>query len=187
MPSKILRAEESSCGLIVIDLQEKFAFRIQGWDSMISSCIKLIRFFQMLKAPMIVTEQYPKGLGHTVSEIQEVLHEIKSDIVTKTVFSACGTPELQNTLEKHSRKQWILCGIEAHVCVQQTAFDLLNLGYEIFIPVDAVNSQRTSDCQVALERMSQAGAVLSTSESLIFEILRDAKHPFFKETLTLLK
>jgi nicotinamidase-related amidase len=183
---KILRAEEKSCGLLIIDLQEKFASRIHNWEGILASTLRIIHFFRLIQAPIAITEQYPKGLGATVAEVKEALAE-GSSYVSKTSFSSCGTEDLRKMVKTFGRRQWILCGIEAHVCVQQSVFDLLEMGFDVFLPVDAISSQRPTDREMALQRMFQAGAVLSTSESLIFEILRDAQHPLFKQASQIVK
>lgn len=188
MPSHpIHRLTEGACGLLVIDLQEKFAPVIKDWNSVLAASIRLVRFFHLLRAPIVVTEQYPKGLGVTVPELREALSAQAWAPVVKTSFSCCGTAELRSVLEAKGSRQWLLCGIEAHVCVQQTAFDLLEQGCEVFLAADAIGSQRPSDRETALSRMARDGVHLSTSESLIFEIMRDAKHPLFKSASALVK
>ncbi len=179
------RLSENSCGLLIVDLQEKFVPVIRNWDSTVAMSIRLIRFFQLIKAPIIVTEQYPKGLGATVSVIRDAVGETKA--LTKTTFSSCGTEELKKAIADAGRRQWVVCGIEAHVCVLQTVFDLLELGNEVFVAVDAISSRHVTDQAVAQDRMACAGAVLSTSESLMFEAMRDAKHPVFKHASALVK
>ena len=186
-PRPIHRLTEGACGLLVIDLQEKFAPVIADWNSVLSASIRLARFFHLLRAPIAVTEQYPKGLGATVPELRDVLSAQPWAAAAKTSFSCCGTAELRNAIQARGCRQWLLCGIEAHVCVQQTVFDLLEQGFEVFLAADAIGSRRASDRQTALQRMAAAGAEVSTSESLIFEILRDAKHPLFKQASALVK
>ena len=191
MSSKnIPRLRENSCGLLVIDMQERFASVIADWQPTLQASIRLIRFFHLIQAPIVVTEQYPKGLGHTVAEIRDALEAggaMNCAPTEKTTFSSCGSAECEKALEAAHRDQWVLCGIETQVCVQQTAFDLLELGRETFLAVDAIGSRRPLDREVALERMARAGAVLSTSESLIFETLRDSTHPLFKQASALVK
>ena len=186
-PQKILRLRENSCGLLVIDLQERFAPVVANWPPTIQASIRLIRFFRLIQAPIIVTEQYPKGLGHTVAEIRNELENPGASALAKTTFSSCAAAECKKALEATGRTQWVLCGIETHVCIQQTGFDLLELGFEPFLAVDAISSRHASDREVALERMARAGATLSTSESLIFEALRDSTHPLFKQASALVR
>jgi nicotinamidase-related amidase len=182
-----LRLDESAIGLLVVDVQERFAPVIHEWAGLLDRLGRLIRFFRILKAPIGVTEQYPKGLGATVPEVREALGGEAAWTLAKTRFSAAGTPELKMPFKDSGRRQWVVCGIEAHVCVQQTVLDLLDEGYGVFVPADAVGSRRLSDRDAALARMAWSGAVVSTSESLIFEVLRDASHPLFKQASSLVK
>ena len=184
---KISRISEGTCGLLVIDLQEKFVPVIRNWDSILAASVRLVRFFRLLRMPIVVTEQYPKKLGSTVPELQKALAGEEWIANAKTCFSSCGNDELKHLLRTQQRRQWVLCGIEAHVCVQQTAFDLLEEEYEVFLAVDAIGSRHAIDCEIALKRIAQVGGVLSTTETLFFEILRDAKHPLFKEASVLIK
>jgi len=172
---------------LVIDLQEKFAPVIHDWDSVLGASTRLIRFFHLLQAPIVVTEQYPKGLGKTVRQIRDSLGDSGFSMSEKMLFSACETAGLKQVIRKKRRRQWIVCGIESHVCVQQTALDMRDSGLEVFLAVDAVGSRHPTDRYIALERMTRAGAILSTSESLIFEILRDARHPLFKRAAAIVR
>jgi len=108
-------------------------------------------------------------------------------VLEKTAFSVCGSDLCRKVIEMVKRPQWVVCGIEAHVCVQQTVLGLIDLGHDVFLPADAVSSRHPYDEKIALERMARAGAVITTAESLVFEALRDAKHPHFKEALALVK
>jgi nicotinamidase-related amidase len=181
------RLDEAAVGLLVVDVQERFAPVIHEWAGLLDRVGRLIRFFRLLKAPIGVTEQYPKGLGATVPEVCEALGGEAAWTLAKTRFSATGTPELLKPLKDSGRRQWVVCGVEAHVCIQQTVLDLLDEGYGVFVPADAVSSRRPSDRDAALTRMARAGAVVSTSESLVFEVLRDATHPLFKQASMLVK
>lgn len=184
---KISRLQENNCGLLVIDFQEKFESRIHNWDYILGGCLRLIKFFRLIQAPIVVTEQYPKALGSTVGVIREALSGLDIPYTAKTAFSSCGSDDIKREIEKQRKTQWVLSGIEAHVCVQQTALDLLETGYEVFLPADAVGSQRSEDCEFALDRMRGVGAVISTSESLMLEALKDSKHELFKQTSAILK
>jgi isochorismate hydrolase len=179
------RLIESSAALLVIDVQEKLKPVVENWDFLVGRCCRLIQFFKLINAPIRVTEQYPKGLGASVKEICSACADVPA--LSKTCFSCCGSDELKKSIESVHRKQWILAGIESHVCVLQTAFDLLSMDCEVFVAVDALSSRHTMDHQYAIKRMRDAGVVISTSESLMFEILRDSKHPAFKEASALVK
>jgi nicotinamidase-related amidase len=184
---KISRLQERNCGLLVIDFQEKLVPRVQNGNSVVASAVQLIQFFRLIDAPIVITEQYPKGLGPSIGEIRKALSGLEIPYTPKTTFSACGAEDLKREVEKQKKSQWVVSGIEAHVCVQQTVFDLLELGCEIFLPADAVGSQRLEDREFALARMKSLGVTISTSESLIFEVLRDSQHPLFKQTSAMLK
>ena len=139
-----------------------------------------------LEIPVIVTEQYPKALGTTCAELVEVLPP-SARLFPKTYFSMC-IPEVEEALQAMPHvKQIMLLGIETHVCVLQTTLDLLEQGYEVHLLVDGLSSQRPHDRAVGLQRMTQAGAFLSTSEMALFQLMRDAKHKDFKAISGLVK
>ncbi|HXC23890.1 MAG TPA: isochorismatase family protein, partial [Solirubrobacteraceae bacterium] len=139
---------------------------------------KLVRGARILGVPRIVSEQYPKGLGHTAPEV-----ELEDEpIVEKTVFSAARA----EGFELAGRKQAIVCGIETHVCVSQTVQDLLARGIEVHVPADAVGSRHAIDYERGLERLERAGAVVTTVESVLFELLERAGTPEFKEVQRLI-
>ena len=174
------------CCFILIDMQEK----LQKAMSSISKCIEnqelLLKVAAILDMDSIVTEQYPKGLGNTVDELKCLLPE-STPIIEKTSFSCMGESKFRTALKSKSRKTLIICGIEAHVCVQQTVFDLLNEGYKVIIPADALTSRNVDNYRLALESMRHAGALITSSESIVFMLLRDAKHPDFREISKLIK
>jgi nicotinamidase-related amidase len=176
---------DNSC-LILIDMQEK----LQKAMSKVSKCIEnqklLLQTATILKIDSITTEQYPAGLGHTIDELKLLLPE-NTAIIEKTAFSCCGESAFRTALKSKSRKTLIICGIEAHVCVQQTVLDLLADGYEVIIPADAVSSRNDDNCRLALESMRQAGAFITSSEAIVFALLRDAKHPNFRTISKLIK
>jgi isochorismate hydrolase len=133
---------------------------------------------------MIATEQYPQGLGPIVGDLRPLLDG--SPIFTKSKFSAC-VEELVDFLGTLNRPQVVLSGIEAHVCVQQTALDLLSAGYRPFVCADAVTSRRRTDAEMAMHRLRQSGAVITTTESAVFELLDSSSSPVFKEILGIIK
>jgi nicotinamidase-related amidase len=135
---------------------------------------------------VVVTEQYPKGLGRTASEILAVL-PADSEPVEKTAFSSCGAQEFVSRLEAAGARQVLLCGIEAHVCVNQTAHDLLGRGYQVHLLTDCVSSRTEQNRQVGLEKMFRAGALPSSTETALFELMRDARHEQFKSIQKLIK
>ncbi|HEY7700242.1 MAG TPA: hydrolase, partial [Vicinamibacteria bacterium] len=167
------------------DVQERFRPLQKDFGRMIAGAARLIQTCRILDVPILVTEQYPKGLGQTVQELADVLGGERA--FTKTCFSSCGSEEFSDKLRDLGRRQALVCGIEAHVCVSQTVHDLLQRGFSVHIAVDAVESRNPLDREVALRRMERSGAILTTTEAAAFELLRDAKNPRFKEVQALFK
>jgi nicotinamidase-related amidase len=157
--------------LIVVDVQEGFR-PYPVFASVAESCAKLVQAARILEVPRLVSEQYPKGLGHTAPEVG--LEDERP--IEKTVFSAARA----EGFDLQGREQAIVCGIEAHVCVSQTVHDLLGQGIEVHVPADAVGSRHDVDYNRGLERMERAGAVVSTVEASLFELLERAGTPEFK-------
>ncbi|HTY95911.1 MAG TPA: hydrolase [Solirubrobacteraceae bacterium] len=157
--------------LVVVDVQEGF----RGYDTfeqVAGACAKLVEGARILGVPVLATEQYPKGLGPTAPEVG--LGE--QHPLEKTVFSAVRA----EGFDLQGRRQAIVCGIEAHVCVSQTVLDLLDEGLEVHVPADAVGSRHRSDYEIGLRRMDDAGAQLGSVESVLFELLERAGTPEFK-------
>ncbi len=157
--------------LIVVDVQEGFR-PYPVFTGVAESCAKLVQAARILEVPRLVSEQYPKGLGHTAPEVG--LEDERR--IEKTVFSAARA----DGFDLAGRDQAIVCGIEAHVCVSQTVHDLLAQGVEVHVPADAVGSRHDIDYQRGLERMERAGAVVGTVEASLFELLERAGTPEFK-------
>ena len=168
--------------LVVVDVQE--AFRPYGsFAAVADSCAKLVQAARVLQLPRIVSEQYPQGLGHTAPEVG--LEELDGSpgagdasqrVIEKTVFSAARA----DGFDLQGREQAVVCGIETHVCVSQTVHDLLAQGVEVHVPADAVGSRHQLDYERGLERLERAGAVVSTVETVLFELLERAGTPEFK-------
>ena len=157
--------------LVVVDVQE--AFRpYSSFAAVVESCAKLLAGARILGLPTVVTEQYPKGLGRTAPEIG--LEDERP--IEKTVFSAARA----EGFDLAGREQAIVCGIETHVCVSQTVHDLLGSGVEVHVPADAVGSRHELDYERGLDRLERAGAVVSTVEAALFELLERAGTPEFK-------
>jgi len=171
--------------LLIVDVQEKINAVMMHGDLVVDSILKLIKACQTLNVPIFITEQYPKGLGPTEPQILEAL-EGKSPL-QKMTFSCCGSQEFLEQINSQKIKQVIVTGIESHVCVQQTALDLLAQEIQVHIPKDAVSSRKELDYQTAIERMSNAGVVLTTVEAALFELLQEAGTPAFKEITKLIK
>ena len=171
--------------LVIIDIQTKLLNVIFEKERLVSACRKLIQAAELLGIPMVVTEQYPKGMGPTDSQISQVLANIGT--IEKVSFSCCGAEEFNRKMADFKKKQMVVIGIEAHVCVLQTVHDLLHRGYFVYVPYDAVSSRREGDYTNALDRMRQAGAVIGSVESAVFELLEKAGTPIFKQVSKLIK
>ncbi len=163
--------------LLVIDVQEGFR-SYSTFSGVADACAKLVQAARILEVPALVSEQYPKGLGHTAPEVG-LQDEPR---IEKTVFSAARA----DGFELRGRQQAIVCGIEAHVCVSQTVHDLLDRGLEVHVPADAVGSRHDVDYQRGLERMQRAGAIVTTVEAALFELLERAGTPEFKSVQALI-
>ena len=165
------------------DVQEKFRNAIHKFATVVTGSQRMVRAANELKVPVIVTEQYPKGLGHTVAELDTAA----ALVVPKTDFSMV-VPEVRARLaELGGVTDAVICGLEAHVCVQQTAFDLIELGLNVHLCVDAVSSSAAAERSCGLHRASAAGACLTTTESVLFELMRSKDHPSFKVISGLIK
>ena len=178
----MLRRAEAA--FILIDLQEKLLRVIHGKEALVESCAKLARGTAALGVPILWTEQNPRGLGPTVPEVAELL---PGEPVAKVSFSCCGEPAFAEAVAALGRKQLILAGIESHVCVWQTAADLLTAGHEVHICADAVSSRTPENRQIGLERARAAGAVVTSVEMALFELLHSADDPAFKAILQIVK
>ena len=186
MSTPLCRAELSQ--LVLIDLQTRL-FAAMPEDesrSVIRATIVLARAAAALGIPLALTEQYPKGLGGTDAEIREALPE-SARRFEKTGFSCCEAEGFRPTVEVNGRKQLILLGQETHVCVLQTAFDLQNLGFQVFVVEDGVCSRSPAHKRNALKRMRHAGIGVTNLESVLFEWLTDASHPHFKALSALIR
>ena len=164
--------------LMVVDVQEGFR-AYDTFEDVARACGTLVEATRILDVPRIVSEQYPKGLGPSVPE----LGLDGEPVIEKTVFSAVRADGFQ----LDGRDQVVVCGIETHVCVSQTAHDLLQRGVEVHIPADAVGSRHERDYRWGLERLDRAGAVVTTVESVLFELLGRAGTPEFKQVQALIK
>ena len=181
----IARLNRNDVLLTVIDVQERLISVMSLQEKEIKGVTTLIEAAKILDIPVLVTEQYPKGLGVTAQEIQEVLPSYAP--IVKMAFSCCGEPGYMDAVKESGKNQVILCGIEAHVCVLQTALDLRAAGYEVFVPENAVCSQKKEDWRAALDRMNQSGIIPTSIESAIFELLVRAGTEEFKAMLKVIK
>lgn len=172
---KRLCAENSV--VVVIDIQDKLLPKIPNRESLIRTAGFVLDVAAALAVPVRATEQYPKGLGPTTAEIAR---RLGGSLPAKTSFSCCGAGTFLEELEMLRRPNVVLVGMETHVCVAQTALDLLHAGLHVFLPVDALAARNAIDHDTALRRLEQAGAVPTTAEALAFEWLCDSSHPQFK-------
>jgi nicotinamidase-related amidase len=175
----------SNAALVVIDLQEAFRSAIPEFPQVASRASMAVRGFQILNVPVIVTEQYPKGLGRTAEEVLFCLPD-DYEPLEKTSFSSC-TSQFIEKLNDYGAKQVVLCGLETHICVNQTAHDLLANSFEVHLLTDAVGSRYLQDRETAISKMLLNGVVPATVEMSLFELMRDARHEQFKEIQNLIK
>jgi nicotinamidase-related amidase len=178
--------ELSRSALLIIDMQEAFRANIRDFDNFAQRIAVAVKGAQLLNVPIIVTEQYPKGLGHTASEILDAL-PANIDIITKTTFSSCGAQAFQTRLENLKARHVIVSGIEAHVCVNQTVHDLLAMGVQVHLLTDCITSRKENDRVAAFQKMLSSGAIPSAVEMALFELMSDAKHEQFKAIQGLIK
>ena len=175
----MLQAQAST--LLVIDFQTRLTPAIEGASEAIANAQRLVRGAEILDVPTLYTEQYPKGLGHMVPELAPPA----AALVEKTSFDSTRAPGFLDRLpETHSI---VVTGCEAHICVLQTVLGLIEAGRKVFVVADAVGSRKAQSKRFALQRMARAGAALVTTEMVLFEWVRDAKHPRFKEISALVK
>ncbi|MBI3947458.1 MAG: hydrolase [Armatimonadetes bacterium] len=179
-----LAQREKSC-LLVVDVQERLMPAIHGGERVVESCVRLIRGVRLLQVPILVTTQYVRGLGPLVAPVAEALGE--SGAFDKTAFSCCAEDGFFGRLDALEKDTVIVCGVEAHVCVLQTALDLVENGYRVHVVADAIGSRDPENRRVALEKMARAGAVISTTEMVLFELLRRAGAAEFKAVQALVK
>lgn len=180
-PTRLLPAESS---LVVVDVQEKLLPKIQNADRLVRNIRFLLDVAAALEVPRVATEQYPKGLGPTVAAIAEKVPEPRPD---KLGFSCCAIESFVPELFHTQKKRVVLTGIETHVCVLNTALDLLAESFWVYLPIDAVGSRYAVDHETALRRLEGAGAILTTVETIAFEWLGGAQHPKFKDVSTLIQ
>lgn len=182
----ISQLSREHAALAVIDMQEAFRPVIQDFGEVAARIGKAVQGAHLLEVPVVVTEQYPRGLKHTA---EEVLAHLPNDsrVVEKMCFSSCGAGDFQAQLDTRNIKQVIVCGIEAHICVAQTVLDLLSRGIEVHLLVDCITSRKKENKDIALSRLIQAGAVPSNLEMVLFELMRTADSPQFKAVQSLIK
>lgn len=180
-----IRLKKENTVLVAIDYQERLVPAMSGKEELIEMSAKLIKGFEILGMPVIMTQQYPKGLGQTIPEIKDV--NPNAQIIDKAAFSAWEEENFVEAFKKTGRNVAVVMGIETHVCEQQTVLDMIDEGYTVYVPADCVASRKDSDRDASIERMRQAGAIITTYESILFELLVTSKAPEFKAISNLVK
>lgn len=167
-----------ACQLVLIDLQMRLVPAMAEAQRLVKSCEVLVEIAREVGIPMTVSEQYPQGLGSTVAAIASKL--VHQEAIAKVEFSIFRQARLQEAIAGYRRPQLVVAGVEAHVCVLQSVMDALDRGMQVFVVTDAVASRSLDSKLIALERMREAGAVLVTSEMVLFECLGSASSPHFR-------
>jgi nicotinamidase-related amidase len=173
------------CCLVVVDVQGKLAQLMHDRQALFKNIQILIKAAQILNIPILWCQQCPDALGPTVPEIAQLLAE--SEPINKTAFSCCGVEQFNARLNELARNQVLLCGIETHVCIYQTAIDLLRKGFNVNVIADAVSSRTSQNKQIAINKMNAEKINISCTEMALFELLKNAEHPQFKQIAKLIK
>jgi nicotinamidase-related amidase len=179
-----MKLDRSRTALVVVDVQEAFRPAVLDFERVAGNVATLVHGARILALPTLVTEQYPKGLGRTVPEVEQHLDVTP---IEKVCFSAVDAEGFAAALQEARCDQVLLCGIEAHVCVNQTAEDLIAAGIEVHVAQDAVTSRTAENRALGLRKMERSGAVATSVETALFELLRQAGTPEFKEVQALVK
>lgn len=180
-----MRIMREACSGLIIDLQERLFPHMEQKEDLLRKSLILMEGLKILNVPLFLTEQYPKGLGPTLGAVSELMGDRPA--IEKSAFSCCDEPAYLKALEDSGRKTLIICGIEAHVCVMQTVLDLLESGYSPVVLEDCISSRSIEDKRVAILRMRSEGAVISTCESILFELTRVSGTEEFKAISRLIK
>lgn len=187
VPASARTLQPDDCVLFVVDIQEKLLPPIFNKDQLVRNAQLLIRLAGLLQIPVIATTQYAKGLGNTVPEIASLLDGVP--VYDKLEFSCFGSDQFCGSLKSlpGNRNTVLACGMEAHICVMQTVLGALNRGYLVHVASDAIGSRAESNWKIGLHRMETAGAVISSTEMMMYELMRASGTPVFKEMLKHLK
>jgi nicotinamidase-related amidase len=184
--SEVIRLSRQHAALAVIDMQDAFRPVIEDFAEVATRIGKAVQGALLLEIPVIVTEQYPRGLKRTAYEVaQHLPPELKT--IEKLCFSSCGADDFRSQLASSKARQVLVCGIEAHICVTQTVLDLLADDYEVFLLTDCITSRKPQSKEVALARLTAAGAIQSNLEMALFEMMRGADSPQFKAIQNLVR
>jgi nicotinamidase-related amidase len=179
-----LLRRQNTC-LLIVDVQERFRSHITDFEQITKNIIVLAKVANKLKLPIILSEQYPRGLGSTIKEILDVLDEYT--VFAKSSFSCCQVESFVKHLQSLDRTQLLITGIESQVCISQTVHDLIARGYQTHLAVDAISSRTSHNKEVGIKKMLAAGAVLSCTEMAVCELLETSEDPEFKNLQSLIK
>lgn len=170
--------------VILIDLQEKFIPVMYNKEDLVYNSMKFFEGIKILDVPVLVTQQYTKGLGMTIQEIKSIIGDKYIDKIT---FDCCGNEEFLKVLNQYNKQNILLCGIEAHICVKQTAMSLLNIGKQVYLVEDCISSRKEHNKSIAIYQLSKDGANITTYEAVLFELLGKAGGNKFKQISKLVK
>jgi nicotinamidase-related amidase len=173
------------CCLTVVDVQGKLAQLMHGREALFKNIQILIKAAKILEIPILWCQQCPDALGPTVPEIAQLLED--NEPINKAAFSCCGDEQFNIRLKDLARNQVLLCGIETHVCIYQTAVDLLRQDFHVEVIADAVSSRAIENKQIAINRLAAEGVKISCTETVLFELLKTAEHPQFRQIAKLIK
>ncbi|OQQ09852.1 hydrolase [Vibrio splendidus] len=176
---------KQNTGLVVVDVQGKLARLVDDSDALISNCGKLAQGAQILGLPIIRLEQNPEKLGATVDELNDLLSDAKP--IPKFTFNACDEPKFVEAVQAKDVDTWLVCGIEAHICVYQTALGLLELGYRVQVVGDCIGSRTALNKELAIRRLQDAGVQITGLEMSLYELVKDCRAPEFKLILSLIR
>lgn len=177
--------DKSTTGLVLVDVQGKLARIVHNSEARISKMVKLVKGCQALGVPIVWLEQYPAGLGATVPELAEVIEN--NNPIEKFTFNGLDTLDVYASVKMHNKKNWLICGIESHICVYQTARAMVNIGLNVEVVTDAVSSRTPESIDLAIKKYQQSNIGLTSVEMCLYEMVKDAKSPDFKKILPLIK
>lgn len=172
-------------GLVIVDVQGKLARLVDDSDALIANCGKLIQGAQVLGLPIVRLEQNPEKLGATVDELNDFLSD--AEPIPKFTFNACDEPKFAEAVQAKGVDTWLVCGIEAHICVYQTAMGLLDLGYKVQVVGDCISSRTALNKDLAIRRLTDAGIQITGLEMSLYELVKDCRTPEFKHILSLIR
>ena len=178
--------DRAQSAVVMIDVQEAYRGVVTGYESVVRGLRRLLQVVMQLQVPLLVTEQYPKGLGHTLTELVELFPPGQS-VIEKVSLSCCGERNFVAALDALHRRQIVVCGLETHACVNQTVHDLLDQGFQVHLPSDAISSRFDGDYRAAWDKMVGSGAVPTSVEMISLEWVRTAADPAFRAVQKIIK